>query len=108
MIDIDNMLEEDVPRYWDQALLIAKNPIIGAWFFNIIMKAFIKSVLGFDPSHCSLDSGVLGVVKGYYGCVKSQGCGTLHCHMLVWVEGGLNLNEIRDKVMKEEEEIFHQ
>lgn len=29
-------------------------------------------------------------VKAYYGCVEAQGGGTLHCHMLVWVEGGLN------------------
>ena len=107
-IDMDNMLEDKVPKYWDQTLLVVKNPIVSAWFFSIVMKAFIKTVLGFDPGQSSLEGGILGIVKGYYGCVESQGRGTLHCHMLVWIEGGLNPNKIRDKVMKADEEGFHQ
>jgi hypothetical protein len=100
------MLDEDVPKYWDQTFLVAKNPIVAAKFFNLVMKAFIKTLLGFDPKHESLNGGILGIVKGYYGCVEAQGRGTLHCHMLIWVEGGLNPNQIRDRVMKQDEESF--
>ncbi|KAF8198385.1 hypothetical protein K438DRAFT_1672556, partial [Mycena galopus ATCC 62051] len=63
------------------------------------MKAFISSLLGYDPEHKNLEGGILGVVKAYYGCVEAQGRGTLHCHMLVWVEGGLNPNEIKQRVL---------
>jgi hypothetical protein len=70
------------------------------------MKAFIKTILGFDPKEPDLTGGILGLVKGYYGCVEAQGRGTLHCHMLIWLEGGLNPNEIRDKITAEGGDIF--
>ncbi|KAJ7765892.1 hypothetical protein DFH07DRAFT_690596, partial [Mycena maculata] len=63
------------------------------------MKAFITTLLGYDPEHKDLEGGVLGVVKAYSGCVEAQGRGTLHCHMLVWVEGGLNPNEIKQRAL---------
>ncbi|KAJ7673385.1 hypothetical protein B0H17DRAFT_837288, partial [Mycena rosella] len=69
-IDIDNLLPEDVPNCWDQSVLIAKNPVVAAQFFNLYMKAFISALLGYDPEHKDLEGGVLGVVKAYYGCVK--------------------------------------
>lgn len=97
-IDIDNLLPEQVPDYWEQAILVAKNPSVAAKFFNIYMKAFISAILGYDPKQKNLEGGILGVVKGYYGCVEAQGRGTLHCHMMVWVEGGLNPNEIKNRV----------
>ena len=44
------------------------------------MKAFIKSILGYNHSiENNLDGGILGVVNTYYGCVEAQGRGTLHC-----------------------------
>ena len=70
------------------------------------MKAFISSVLAYNPKNKEIQSGILGVVKGYYGCVKSQGHGTLHCHMLIWVTGGLNPNEIPEHVLKDNEVEF--
>lgn len=33
-IDIDNLLPEEVPDYWEQAILVAKNPAIAANFFQ--------------------------------------------------------------------------
>jgi hypothetical protein len=101
-IDVDDLLPNDVPNYWDQSVLVAKNPVVAACFFNIYMKAFISALLGYDRSHKNLEGGILGVVKAYYGCVEAQGRGTLHCHMLVWVEGGLNLNEIKKRALSSE------
>lgn len=101
-INIDRLLPEQVPNYWEQALLIAKNPVIAAKFFNIYMKAFIQTLLAYDSSGKDLEGGVLGVVKGYYGCVEAQGRGTLHCHMLIWLEGGLNPDEIKQQVLQDE------
>ncbi|KAI0037585.1 hypothetical protein FA95DRAFT_1506798, partial [Auriscalpium vulgare] len=87
-IDVDNLLPGDVPEYWEQTLLISKNPLVAAQFFNIYMCAFILTLLAFNPKQRNMEGGILGVVKAYYGCVKAQSCGTLHCHMMVWVEGG--------------------
>ena len=61
------------------------------------MKSFVKNILGYNPCHPN-NEGILGSVNGYYRCVEAQGRGTLHCHMLVWLEEALNCEEIRDRV----------
>jgi hypothetical protein len=103
-MDIDNLLTDDIPNYWEQSVLIAKNPAVAAKFFDTYMKAFISTILAYDPMHQNLEGGILGVVKAYYGCVEAQGRGTLHCHMLIWVEGGLNPNEIKQRVLGTDED----
>jgi hypothetical protein len=80
-------------------VLVAKNPVIAARFFNVYMKAFISALLGYDPDQKDLEGGILGVVKAYYGCVEAQGRGTLHCHMVIWLEGGLNPDEIKRRAL---------
>lgn len=98
-IDVDSLLPGEEPNYWDQSVLVAKNPIVAARFFNVYMKAIISVLLGFDPDQRNLEGGILGVVNAYYGYVEAQGRGTLHCHMLVWVHGGLNPNEIKKRAL---------
>lgn len=95
-INLNNILPEQVPNYCEQAILVAKNPFVAAKFFNIYMKAFISAVLGYEPDERKIEGGILGLVKAYYGCVEAQGQGTLHCHMMIWLEGGLNPNEIKE------------
>ncbi|KAJ3729328.1 hypothetical protein C8R42DRAFT_569717, partial [Lentinula raphanica] len=61
--------------------------------------AFIKTILGYDAHSSAIGKGgIFGHVSAYYGCVEAQGCGTLHCHMLIWLHGGLNPDEIKAKV----------
>ena len=100
-INVDALLPETVPSYLEQSVLVAQNPVVASKFFNLYMKAFIKNILGFDVESLEGKSkeGILGLVNGYYGCVETQGRGTLHCHMLVWLDGALNCDEIRNKVM---------
>ncbi|KAI0335960.1 hypothetical protein GY45DRAFT_1227236, partial [Cubamyces sp. BRFM 1775] len=63
------------------------------------MKAFITELLGFRRSgHAPKEGGVLGHVKAYYGCVEAQGRGTLHCHMMIWIEGALNPKELQSRL----------
>ncbi|KAJ3817644.1 hypothetical protein F5880DRAFT_1463444, partial [Lentinula raphanica] len=62
------------------------------------IRAFIHSVLGYVPDAPVNEGGILGHVSAYYGCVEAQGRGSLHCHMLIWIEGGLNPNELKEKV----------
>ncbi|KAI0814970.1 hypothetical protein BC629DRAFT_1579595 [Irpex lacteus] len=65
------------------------------------MNAFIHTLLGYDkdPQAKTVQSGgILGNVKAYFGCVEAQGRGSLHCHLVVWVEGGLNPNEIQERI----------
>jgi hypothetical protein len=98
-IDIDNLLPDQVPTYWDQAGIIARDPCIAAEFFDTYINAFISAILRYDPKQRSTRLGILGVTRAYYGCVEAQGRGSLHCHMVVWVHGGLTSDEIRDRAM---------
>jgi hypothetical protein len=50
-ININGLLPGDIPSYWDQSVLVAKNPVVAARFFNLYMKAFISALLGYDPEH---------------------------------------------------------
>ena len=93
-IDVDRLLPEQVPSYLEQSILVAKNPFIASKFFNLYMKSFVKNILGHDP-HNQDNEGILGTISSYYGCVEAQGRGILQ---LVWLDGALNCEEIRDKV----------
>ncbi|KAH7917509.1 hypothetical protein BV22DRAFT_1026194, partial [Leucogyrophana mollusca] len=100
------MLPNEVPDYWTQSILVAKNPAVAAKFFNIYLKAFLSAILGYDPKQQDMEGGILGVVKAHYGCVEAQGRGTLHCHMLVWLEGGLDPNEIKKRIFDDGDSEF--
>lgn len=98
-IDVDEILDDQQSNSWKQNILIAKNPFIAAKFFHVYMEAFFKCLLGFDKQTMSCKNGILGVTKGYFGCVEAQGRGSLHCHLLVWLEGALDPQEIKDRVI---------
>ncbi|KAI6001858.1 hypothetical protein EDD15DRAFT_2385661 [Pisolithus albus] len=43
--------------------------------------------------------GLFGVCQAYYAMVEEQGRGTLHCHILLWLEGNLNPERLRSKMI---------
>jgi hypothetical protein len=49
-IDIDKLLQDQIPNYWEQSILISSNPVVGAKFFNVYLKAFLQTVLGYDDA----------------------------------------------------------
>ena len=81
--------------------LICENPVAGARFFNFIVKAFIKHVLGMDADH----DGIFGKTSGYYGTVEQQGRLTLHLHMALWIIAALTPQEIRERLLAEDSEF---
>ncbi|KAG1812789.1 uncharacterized protein BJ212DRAFT_1448020 [Suillus subaureus] len=72
----------------------------------LLNKSFLSTILRFDKSKGTAVEGILGHVKVYYGCVESQGQGTLHCHMMVWLEGGHDPNEIKQHIMEAKDTNF--
>ena len=90
--------EEFTPElrgYDDRYRLIAENPVAGARFFDMMVRLFIKHVLGVKSNH----TGLYGNTEAYYGTVEQQGRLTLHIHMLLWLRGSLSPQEIRDRLM---------
>ena len=83
--------------------LIAGNPVAAARFFDLMVRSFIKNVLGVDHDH----PGLYGKTSGYYGTVEQQGRLTLHLHLLLWIEGALSPQEVRDRLASNDS-IFQQ
>jgi len=68
-----------------------------------MVRSFIKNVLGVDHDH----PGLYGKTSGYYGTVEQQGRLTLHLHLLLWIEGALSPQEVRDRLASNDS-IFQQ
>lgn len=100
--DLNKMLGSDVPDYMSQRRFVAMNPFAAAKFFRLVMDAFIQTLLG-TGSGCR---GVFGDVKAYYGCVEAQGRGSLHCHMLVWLDGAPDIEQIRQRLLNDKDRKF--
>ncbi|KZT55184.1 hypothetical protein CALCODRAFT_406669, partial [Calocera cornea HHB12733] len=77
----------------NRAARVARNPGAAARSFHQTMQRFIHTVLRYGKGE-----GLFGVCKGIYGMVEAQGRGTLHCHMLVWLEGHLNPQAMRKRL----------
>ncbi|KAF9057091.1 hypothetical protein BJ165DRAFT_1309114, partial [Panaeolus papilionaceus] len=67
------------------------------------MEAFFQCLLQCTPSSTSSDYGVLGKTSAYYGCIEAQGRGSLHCHMLVWLEDSLNPDELKQRLTTDDD-----
>ena len=79
----------------ERNLLVSQNPVAASRFFDLMVRMFIKHVLGIGTDH----SGLYGNTAGYYGTVEQQGRLTLHLHTILWIENALSPQEIRDKLM---------
>ncbi|CAF5055178.1 unnamed protein product, partial [Rotaria socialis] len=42
--------------------------------------------------------GVLGPVKAYFGTVENQGRGSLHLHLLIWLDHDFKPSDLKEKI----------
>ena len=71
---------------WRRKLFAAKNPAACAMFFDKMITSFIRIILRYGRE----EPGIYGRCNAYYGMVEAQGKGTLHCHLLIWLDGHLS------------------
>ena len=95
-IDLDALFSRPDSRFTtlDRARSLAANPVAGAEFFHLMVDQFTNVFLGFERE-CK--RGVFGRVKHYYGVIEAQNRGSLHLHILIWLEGALSPLEIQKK-----------
>lgn len=82
---------------FQRTAFVAKHPGLAAQFFDKIIRTFVDVVLRYGKGN-----GLFGKCSAYYGMVEAQGKGTLHCHMLIWLEGNPSPQELRDRMMSSE------
>lgn len=97
-INMDQFVEAVRPDKDKQARSIAQDPFAAAKFYDFIIKTLFKTLFHIDSSGCSIKSeeGVLGSVAAYFGVTEAQGRGTLHLHVIVWLEGSPPTEEMSD------------
>ncbi|KAF5311183.1 hypothetical protein D9611_012999 [Ephemerocybe angulata] len=85
----------------DRAKLALKHPVACAQFFDTVMRNFIAIVLGCKRKKKT--PGIFGHCDSYYGTVETQGRGSLHCHMLVWLRDHLPPEKLAKRLVESEE-----
>ena len=114
---------------------MAEDPVLCAQFFNKFITAFLSSFLGFDvdklsstfssPSephpksssteNVTLEGPLLNKtiftgnkdrgLKAFYGTVEAQGRGSLHLHLLIWLNGLPDPDQLMERINKELERL---
>jgi hypothetical protein len=94
----DTTFQPNLMSAEDRGLMMSKNPVAAARFFDFMVQVFIKEILCWE----NVDRGLFGHTKAYYATVEQQGRLTLHLHSLLWITNSLSPQVIRDKIMAED------
>ena len=98
----------------DHYCALDHHPIVGAvagdlfasaLFFHTIINAVIHYLLGIQgyDRHQTLrrKKGIFSTVSAFVGTVEAQGQGTLHLHMLLWLEGAVTTSKMKELLSTE-------
>jgi hypothetical protein len=96
----DAIVGEKLNKF-QRKIKVSKNPAAAALFFDIMITNFLKVFLRWNGKTYLPGDGFFGKCKGYYGMAEAQGKGTLHLHLLVWLEGHLSPQTMRIKMAED-------
>ena len=97
-IDLDDFCNTAGPDGIDRATNMASDPFAAAKFFHVMIETILEVLFGISKRRNGMidrKEGIFGVVKSYVGTVEAQGRGTLHLHLLLWLEGAPTAGELR-------------
>ena len=94
--DTKETFTPEMPGYDVRIRLVCQNPVAGARFFHYMVQTFLEDVLRVNKEN---EQGFYGPASGYYGTVEQQGRLALHLHMLLWIKGNLNPEDMRAKIL---------
>ena len=107
-LNLDNVFESVSLSRVERAHVVAKHPVAIARFFDKLIQTIIDtlsidilSYMHFLHGKSLVLGGVLGPVRGHYGTVENQGRGSLHLHMLIWLDVNMRPSELRSSVKDE-------
>ncbi|CAF1535460.1 unnamed protein product, partial [Rotaria sp. Silwood1] len=74
---------------YKRAEIIASHPVATAKFFHLLITNILNTMI---------IGGVLGPIKAYFGTVESQGRGSLHLHLLIWLDHDMKPADMKQKI----------
>ncbi|KAE8250834.1 hypothetical protein A4X13_0g4339 [Tilletia indica] len=95
-----------LPPSKERAIRVADDPVAGSDYFHFHLSALLQYLLGWDiRQKRSLEhGGLFGRMAGFFLVKEHTMRGQLHCHCLIWLEGGMNPDVLRGK-MKDDDEF---
>ena len=88
-LDLDDIQAEQLMSTYKRAEIIASHPVATAKFFHLLITNILNTMI---------IGGVLGPIKAYFGTVESQGRGSLHLHLLVWLDHDMKPADLKEKI----------
>jgi hypothetical protein len=88
-LDLDNIQNEQIMDTYKRAEIIASHPVATAKFFHLLITNILDTMIV---------GGVLGPIKAYFGTVESQGRGSLHLHLLIWLDHDMTPANMKAKI----------
>ncbi|CAF4705232.1 unnamed protein product, partial [Rotaria sp. Silwood2] len=88
-LDLDNIQIEQLMTTYKRAEIIASHPVATAKFFHLLITNILDTMIV---------GGVLGPVKAYFGTVENQGRGSLHLHLLIWLDHDFKPCDLKEKI----------
>ncbi|CAF3443870.1 unnamed protein product [Rotaria sp. Silwood1] len=91
-LKLDKILADEYPSRYDHAQLVATHPVAITKFFDKLIQTIIDTLIV---------GGVLGPAISYYGTVENQGRGSLHPHVLLWLNHNMTPSQLRSRIKDE-------
>ena len=88
-LDLDNIQIEQLMTTYKRAEIVASHPVATAKFFHLLISNILDTMIV---------GGVLGPIKAYFGTVESQGRGSLHLHLLIWLDHNMKPADMKEKI----------
>ena len=92
-LDLDKVMPEVLGTSFERAKIIATHSVATAQFFHCLIKSILK---------CFVIGGVLGPTKAYFGTVENQGRGSLHLHLLIWLNHEFTPTQLKKNVQNQD------
>lgn len=98
-VNLDEFLNTLGPNASERAQNITSNPYAAARYFHFMIRTILEQLFGIKKrpgGRIERKDGILGRVKSYIGTVETQGRGTLHLHLILWLEDSPSSEDVQD------------
>ena len=88
-LNLDNIQGEQLMDAYKRAEIVASHPVATAKYFHVLITNILTTMIS---------GGVLGPIKAYFGTVESQGRGSLHLHLLIWLDHDMKPTDLQENI----------
>jgi hypothetical protein len=103
-IDLNNFCNTAGPDSTDRAMNMESDSYASANFFYFMIETILECLFGISKRRNGVfvrKEGIFGTIKSYVGTVEAQGRGSLHLHLLLWLDGAPTASELRHALTSE-------